>query len=77
LAKEVGSATGAKGKTLFHTIRLAITGEPDGPELDVLIPAIDRAADFTAGDGLAPVMGCRERASAFARALDGVTAGEP
>ena len=41
LAKQVGAATGAKGKALFHTIRLATTGEPDGPELDVLIPAID------------------------------------
>jgi glutamyl/glutaminyl-tRNA synthetase len=74
LAREVGGATGAKGKALFHTIRLATTGEPDGPELDVLIPAIDRAADFTPADGLAPVIGCRERAAAFARALDGLTA---
>jgi glutamyl-tRNA synthetase/nondiscriminating glutamyl-tRNA synthetase len=74
LAKAVGAETGAKGKALFHTIRLATTGEPDGPELDVLIPAIDRAADFTPADGLAAVVGCRERAAAFARALDGLTA---
>jgi glutamyl-tRNA synthetase/nondiscriminating glutamyl-tRNA synthetase len=74
LATDVGTATGAKGKALFHTIRLAITGEPDGPELDVLIPAIDRAAEFTPADGLAPVIGCRERATAFADALDRATA---
>jgi nondiscriminating glutamyl-tRNA synthetase len=69
VAKQVGAATGTKGKALFHTIRLATTGAPDGPELDVLIPAIDQAADFTAADGLAPVLGCRERATAFAAAL--------
>lgn len=70
LAKQVGAASGAKGKALFHTIRLVTTGEPDGPELDLLIPAIDRAADFTPADGLAPVLGCRERAAAFVAALD-------
>lgn len=73
LARQVGATTGAKGKALFHSIRLAVTGEPDGPELDLLIPAIERAADFTAADGLAPVMGCRERAAAFAAALASVT----
>jgi glutamyl-tRNA synthetase/nondiscriminating glutamyl-tRNA synthetase len=70
----VGAATGAKGKGLFHTIRLAVTGEPEGPELDVLIPAIDAAADFTAADGLAPVLGCRERAAQFATALQSLSA---
>lgn len=69
LAKEVGSRTGAKGKALFHTIRLVTTGLPDGPELDVLIPALDQAADFTASDGLAPVPGCRERVRAFVAAM--------
>ncbi|MGE0361322.1 MAG: glutamate--tRNA ligase [Vicinamibacterales bacterium] len=74
LARQVGTATGAKGKALFHTIRLAVTGEPDGPELDILVPAIDRAADFAPADGLAPVLGCRERATQFAAALDSVKA---
>ena len=69
VAKQVGTTTGAKGKMLFHSIRLAVTGEPDGPELDVLVPAIERAADFTPADGLAPVLGCRERAAAFVAAL--------
>jgi nondiscriminating glutamyl-tRNA synthetase len=70
VARQVGASTGAKGKALFHSIRLAVTGAPDGPELDVLIPAIERAADFTPADGLAPVLGCRERAAAFAAALE-------
>lgn len=70
LAKDVGVRAGAKGKTLFHSIRLAVTGVPDGPELDVLIPAIEQAADFTPADGLAPIAGCRERAAAFVAAME-------
>jgi len=69
LAKQVGASTGAKGKALFHTIRLVCTGEPDGPELDLLVPAIEQAAAFAPADGLAPVMSCRDRAAAFVDAL--------
>ncbi len=32
--------TGLKGKELFHPIRLALTGEPSGPELKILLPLI-------------------------------------
>ena len=34
--------TGLKGKDLFHPIRLALTGEPSGPELKTLLPLIGR-----------------------------------
>ncbi|MEP7119175.1 MAG: glutamate--tRNA ligase [Acidobacteriota bacterium] len=73
LAKRVGGEAGAKGKVLFHSIRLVSTGEPDGLELDVLVPAIDQAASLTTDDGLVPVLGIRERAAAFIAALDDVT----
>ncbi len=33
-------ATGAKGRALFHPLRLALTGEPDGPELRLLLPLL-------------------------------------
>ena len=71
LAKRVGADAGAKGKLLFHTIRLVCTGQPDGLELDVLVPAIEQAASLTPADGIAPVLGVRERAAAFLAALDG------
>ncbi len=74
LARRVGVETDAKGKLLFHTIRLVCTGASDGLELDVLIPAIEQAAGFTAADGIATVVGCRERAAQFIAALDSVTA---
>ena len=36
-------ATGAKGKALFHPLRLALTGQESGPELKALLPLIGRA----------------------------------
>ena len=69
VANEVKGRTGQKGKDLFHPIRVALTGAPAGAELDLLIPAIDRGAELPADAGLPPVLGCRERAVAFARAV--------
>jgi glutamyl-tRNA synthetase len=36
------TASGAKGKALFHPLRLALTGRGDGPELKHLLPLIGR-----------------------------------
>jgi glutamyl-tRNA synthetase len=40
--KAVGAATGAKGRALFHPLRLALTGREHGPELKKLLPLIGR-----------------------------------
>jgi glutamyl-tRNA synthetase len=40
--KSVSEATGAKGRALFHPLRLALTGRGDGPELKKLLPLIGR-----------------------------------
>ena len=40
---DVKTATGRKGKGLFHPLRLALTGEESGPELALLLPLIGRA----------------------------------
>ena len=37
---EVKTATGRKGKDLFHPVRMALTGEANGPELKTLLPLI-------------------------------------
>ena len=58
--------TGQKGKALFHPIRVALTGEAGGPELDLAVPAIDRGAELPPSAGVAPIVGCGERAEAFA-----------
>ena len=39
----VKAATSAKGRALFHPLRLALTGQESGPELKVLLPLIGRA----------------------------------
>jgi glutamyl-tRNA synthetase len=41
-AGDIKQATGAKGKTLFQPLRLALTGRAHGPELKVLLPLIGR-----------------------------------
>jgi glutamyl/glutaminyl-tRNA synthetase len=69
VANEVKARTGHKGKPLFHPIRVALTGITEGPELDLLIPAIDRGADLPVSAGIPKILGNRERASAFVRAL--------
>lgn len=41
--KQIGAETGAKGRGLFHPLRLALTGAENGPELKKLLPLIGRA----------------------------------
>ncbi len=41
--KAVGAASGAKGRALFHPLRLALTAQEHGPELKKLLPLIGRA----------------------------------
>ena len=63
---EVKAATGAKGKDLFHPVRIALTGAHSGPEFDKLVPLIE------AGSALAlptPVLSVRQRAELFLAAL--------
>ena len=68
-AQRVREKTGQKGKALFHPIRVVLTGHNEGPELDLLVPAIDTGAALGADSGLAPITGCRARAQAFVEAL--------
>jgi glutamyl/glutaminyl-tRNA synthetase len=71
MAKRVQQSSGAKGKSLFHPIRLAITGEAEGIELDIAVPAIERGAQVSLS-GIRRIMSARERAAAFAAALRGL-----
>jgi glutamyl/glutaminyl-tRNA synthetase len=68
-ASRVKQRTGQKGRALFHPIRVALTGEGGGPELDLAVPAIDRGAELAPSSGVARILGCRERAEAFSRAI--------
>jgi len=41
---EVKAETGAKGKELFHPIRIIVTGSHSGPEFDKLIPILEEGS---------------------------------
>jgi nondiscriminating glutamyl-tRNA synthetase len=69
VADRVKQRTGQKGRALFHPIRIALTGVADGPELDLLVPAIDRGTDLVESAGVAPITGTKERARKFMAAL--------
>jgi glutamyl-tRNA synthetase len=43
-AKRVSAATGAKGRELFHPLRVAISAQDSGPELARMIPVIEEGA---------------------------------
>ena len=60
----VRQRTGQKGKSLLHPIRIALTGESEGLELDLAVPAIDRGATL-AGSGMRSMMSAAARAAAF------------
>jgi len=68
-ANRVKQATGQKAKHLFHPIRVALTGEAGGPELDLAVPAIDRGAGLLPESAIVRILSCRERAAMFAEAL--------
>lgn len=72
LAARVRERTGQKGKALFHPIRLVLTGEAEGMELDLAVPAIERGAVR-----LPRIINARARAEAFARVLASGAQGTP
>jgi nondiscriminating glutamyl-tRNA synthetase len=68
-AARVRERTGQKGKALFHPIRLALTGEAEGVELDIAVPAIDAGAALRES-GITRIERAADRARAFASALN-------
>jgi nondiscriminating glutamyl-tRNA synthetase len=61
--------TGQKGRALLHPIRLALTGEAEGLELDAAVPAIEQGASLGGDAGIRRIPGAAERAAAFRAAL--------
>jgi len=69
MAARVRERSGQKGKGLFHPTRLALPGEPEGLELDIAGPILERGARLR-DSGIRTISGAAERASAFLAALD-------
>jgi len=59
---EIKAETGAKGKDLFHPVRIALTGAHSGPEFDKLIPVIEAGSRLELPVHVASV---RERVGRF------------
>ncbi|HTV65326.1 MAG TPA: glutamate--tRNA ligase [Bryocella sp.] len=62
IMNEVKVKTGAKGKDLFHPVRIALTGSHSGPEFDKLIPILEEGTQL---DLPQPVLSVRQRMKAF------------
>jgi len=59
---EIKADTGAKGKELFHPVRIALTGSHSGPEFDKLIPIFEEGSLL---DLPVHVLSVRERIAQF------------
>jgi len=64
LVNEVKAETGAKGKELFHPIRLIVTGSHSGPEFDKLVPILEEGSHLELPNH---VLNVKERVEAFAQ----------
>jgi glutamyl/glutaminyl-tRNA synthetase len=73
VVNRVRDRTGQKGRSLLHPIRLVLTGESEGLELDLAVPAMERGARLESG-GIRPIIGASERAGAFRRELERLAA---
>jgi len=58
MVSQVKSSTGFKGRTLFHSIRAALTGRGSGPDLEKLIVLYEEGSRLSLPR---KVMSCRER----------------
>ena len=65
LVNEVKAETGAKGKELFHPIRIVVTGSHSGPEFDKLIPILEAGSRLNLPRH---VLSVHERVEEFGRA---------
>jgi nondiscriminating glutamyl-tRNA synthetase len=62
LMNEIKAEAGAKGKDLFHPVRIVLTGAHSGPEFDKLIPLLEEGSQL---DLPVHVLSVRERVEAF------------
>jgi len=65
LVNEVKAETDAKGKELFHPIRLMITGSHSGPDFDKVIPILEEGSHLSLPQH---VLSVHQRVEAFAQA---------
>src|SRR5690348_17230594 len=67
ILKEVQKETGRKGKELFHPVRIALTASDSGPELEKLVPILEKGAEL---DLQPPVRSVADRLREFSEAAN-------
>jgi hypothetical protein len=67
MAKEIKEETECKGKDLYHPLRVALTAQTSGLELDTFIPLVEEGAKLALPK---PIKNCRQRASETLNYLD-------
>ncbi len=65
IMNDTKAKSGAKGKDLFHPVRVALTGSHSGPEFDKLIPILEEGSKLPLPEH---VMSVAERLEAFGKA---------
>ena len=63
MVNEIKAETGAKGRELFHPIRIILTGSHSGPAFDKLVPIMEEGSRLNLPQHVKSV---KERAEAFA-----------
>src|SRR5262249_44267140 len=69
IMNQVKKETGAKGKDLFHPVRIMLTGSHSGPEFDKLVPIVDEGSKLNLPRHVKSV---RERVEEFTESRDRV-----
>ncbi len=67
IINDVKMETGAKGKELFHPIRIVVTGSHSGPDFDKLVPILEEGSRLNLPKH---VLSVRERVEEFTKARD-------
>jgi glutamyl/glutaminyl-tRNA synthetase len=67
LMNKVKAETGAKGKDLFHPVRIMLIGSHSGPDFDKLIPLIEKGSNL---DLPTHVKSVQERVDEFIKVMD-------
>jgi glutamyl-tRNA synthetase/nondiscriminating glutamyl-tRNA synthetase len=65
IINDVKTETGAKGKELFHPIRIVVTGSHSGPDFDKLVPILEEGSRLNLPKR---VLSIRERGEEFSKA---------
>jgi len=69
ISGDIKKETGCKGKDLFHPLRVALTAQISGLDLDTFIPLVEEGSQL---DFPVPIKGCAQRAAEVSRFIHGV-----